>query len=88
MALPRSDTAAKRAERWKLVVKHALYRKTGDWYHRLDRFPGALLDARGYILFDTADAYRSCPELRIRQDVAVPRGIAKIPGFVPPIVES
>jgi hypothetical protein len=81
MASIRSDTAAKRAKRWNLNVKHALYRKTGDWYHQLERFPGALLDANGYVIFETEEAYRSCPELRIRQDIGVPEGISTIPGY-------
>lgn len=82
MASPRSDTGARRARRWKLGVKHALYRRTGDWYHQLERFPGALLDADGYVIFETEEAFRSCPQLVIRQDVAVPHGgIKTIPGY-------
>lgn len=81
MATLRSDTAAKRAKRWNLEVKHALYRKSGDWYHQLERFPGALLDEHGYVVFETEEAFRACPELRIRQDVAAPGGIASIPGY-------
>lgn len=81
MVLPRSDTAAKRAKRWNLHVKHALYRKTGDWYHQLERFPGALLDAEGYVVFETEAAYRACPQLRIKQAVGVPGGISSIPGY-------
>ena len=83
MSLPRSDTAVKRAKRWNLDVKHALYRKTGDWYHQLTGFPGALLDAHGYVLFETEAAYRACPQLRINQDVGVPGGISAIPGYTP-----
>jgi len=26
-------------ERWSVRPAHALYRRTGDWYHRLRRFP-------------------------------------------------
>jgi hypothetical protein len=81
MAKPRSDTAAKRAKRWNLNVKHALYRRTGNWYHQLERFPGALLDDEGYIRFETEAAYRDCPQLRINQDVGVPKGISSIPGY-------
>ena len=83
MAEPRSDTARKRAARWGLAVEHVLYRRTGDWYHKLERFPGALLDEHGYIVFDTREAFELCPWLRIRQDVGVPNGgIKKIPGYV------
>ena len=81
MASTPSDTAATLAKRWNLNVRHALYRKTGDWYHQLKRFPGALLNAEGYVVFETEEAYRSCPELHIRQDVNVPKGINTIPGY-------
>ncbi len=81
MVAIRSNSGKLLAQRWKLDVKHALYRKTGDWYHQLERFPGALLDENGYVIFETADAYRSCPALRIHQDVAVPEGISKIAGY-------
>ncbi len=40
-----------------LAVKHALYRKSGDWYHILKHFPAALLDAEGYIKFETTTSY-------------------------------
>lgn len=81
MARTRTNTARSLAKFWKLDVRHALYRQTGDWYHQLERFPGALLDENGYVIFETQEAYRSCPALRIRQDVVVPGGISKIPGY-------
>jgi 5-methylcytosine-specific restriction protein A len=36
---------------------HSLYRKTGDWYHVLRSFPGALLDADGFIPFPDERIY-------------------------------
>lgn len=81
MAQARSDTAANRAQRWNLNITHALYRKTGDWYHQLRRFPGALLDENGYVIFETEAAYRDCPQLRIKKDVSVPDGISSIRGY-------
>lgn len=82
----RSNTAKALAAKWNLPVEHALYRKTGDWYHQLERFPGALLDANGYVIFETEAAYRSCPELKIRQDVGCPEGISSIPGYTAVLV--
>ncbi|MEO8811493.1 MAG: HNH endonuclease, partial [Caulobacteraceae bacterium] len=38
-------------------VAHQLYRKTGDWYHILADFPGALLDEHGYIRFNLKAEY-------------------------------
>lgn len=77
------------AKRWNLDVAHALYRKSGDWYHRLERFPGALLDDDGYVVFATEHSFRHCPQLHIRQDVHVPGGIKPIPGYTrAPTTES
>jgi hypothetical protein len=81
MAQARSTTGLQLAKKWGLQVEHVLYRKTGDWYHQLRRFPGALLDARGYVIFETEPAYRACEQLRIRRDVNVPSGISSIPGY-------
>lgn len=50
-------TGKRLSERFRLAVLHALYRRTGDWYHVLRRFPGALFDGTGYLLFDSEAAY-------------------------------
>lgn len=47
------------AKQHKIHARHALYRKTGDWYHVLRDFPGALFDAQGYLLFDDKKAYEA-----------------------------
>lgn len=67
---------------WNVGAAHALYRADGRWYHRLVRFPGALFDANGYVIFPTEKAYRSCRDLAIGDEVNVRRGIASIPGYV------
>ena len=59
---------------WKVGAQHALYRKSGDWYYQLDKFPGVLFDAEGYVLFRTKEEFVSCPCLQIQQDVHVPGG--------------
>lgn len=86
---PPRETGKRLAKRWGLTVHQALYRETGDWYHRLNRFPGALLDAGGYVVFETEDAFEACPHLRIGRDpkrhggwVAASLGISIIPGYV------
>src|SRR5947208_706800 len=54
------------ATRWGLKVRHALYRKTGNWYHQLTGFPGALLDADGYVIFESEQEFRECPQLQVK----------------------
>lgn len=75
--------------RWGLDVQHALYRKTGDWYHELKKFPGALLDADGYVVFDSLEAFKTCAQLRTGKDSGrhggwayASLGIKAIPGYV------
>ena len=69
-------------EEWSVGAKHALYREDGKWYHQLNRFPGALFDAKGYLVFETEEAYRTSGDLQITQDVHVPQGISSIAGYV------
>src|SRR5437773_6511294 len=69
-------------EEWKVGAQHALYRETGNWFQLLKRFPGALFDANGYILFKTRREYEECEFLQRGKEIGVPRGIASIPGYV------
>lgn len=67
---------------WGVGAEHALYRKDGRWYHHLEQFPGALFDERGYIVFETKEAYDICPQLQHGQELHVIGGISSIPGYV------
>jgi hypothetical protein len=72
-------------ERWGIGARHALYREDGTWYNPLERFPGALCDAHGYILFSTREALETCPGILIgksRQRLRIPGGIANLPGYI------
>ncbi len=71
--------------KWNVGALHALYRKNGTWYHLLERFPGALFDERGYVIFDSKDAVKNCPGIITGQRanwLNVPAGIATLPGYV------
>jgi 5-methylcytosine-specific restriction protein A len=68
--------------RWRLGARHALYHKDGVWYHQLRRFPGALCDPNGYVLFRTEAQFRSSPRLRIDQDVNVTGHLSQVAGYV------
>jgi hypothetical protein len=48
----------------------------------LERFPGALFDQNGYVLFQNEEEYRKSPQLRIGKKTNVPAGISKLPGYV------
>ena len=68
--------------RWKVGALHALFRKSGDYYHHLVRFPGALFDAHGYVLFNTPSEYKRSPYLQHGQQLHVPQSISSMPGYV------
>jgi 5-methylcytosine-specific restriction enzyme A len=70
---------------WKVGVLHALYREDGTWYHLLERFPGALFDAHGYVVFKSKSALMSCPGILVGEAknwVNFSAGIAGLPGYV------
>lgn len=69
-------------QRWKVGAKHALYHKDGTWYNNLERFPGALFDPNGYVVFNTEKEYRDCKHLQISQETNVMKGISRIPGYI------
>jgi len=69
-------------ELWAVNARHALYREDGSWYHHLERFPGALFDRKGYLLFASEGAYRTSRYLRHGIELNVPGGIRSIPGYV------
>ena len=67
---------------WGINALHALYRESGTWYHHLKKFPGALLDKDGFLLFKTKEEYLNCRYLQLGKQLSVPKGIASLPGYV------
>jgi hypothetical protein len=82
MKTERGITGKELNREWKVGARHALYRETGNWFQLLKRFPGALFDANGYILFETKQDYEQCELLQKGKELGVPHGIASIPGYV------
>lgn len=66
---------------WGVGAVQTRYRETGNWYHPLKRFPAALFDSHGYVLFPTDDALRSTPGVHIGKQISVPDGISSLPGY-------
>lgn len=83
MALTKSNRGTELNQRWNVGAAHALYIHDGHWYHHLKRFPGALFDRHGYILFSTREEYLACSHLSIGKQISVAKpGISAIPGYV------
>lgn len=78
----RTDSGRALNARWSIGAIHALYHKDGTWFNRLARFPGALCDRDGYVLFPTETAYVNCAALRIGKQTNAQGSIKAIPGYV------
>ena len=75
-------TAKMLMRKWDVHVEHGLYHRDGNFYENIRRFPGALFDPHGYVIFNTEDEYRRSPYLRISQKLNVRNGISSIPGYI------
>lgn len=81
--MARSNSGRYLNQLWNVGAEHALYIHDGHWYHHLKRFPGALFDRNGYIVFETEEAYRKCSYLNLGKQVSIKKpGISGIPGYV------
>ena len=77
------DRAKRLNEIWGVGADQVRYSDDGHWYATLARFPAALFDANGYVLFATEQEYRSSPHLSIGKQISVPRpGISAMPNYV------
>lgn len=80
-ARPRSNTGRQLQREWSIPAQHVLYHHQGTWFHLLERFPGALCDPHGYVLFETAEDFRKSPHLKIGKHVTVSEGVKNIRGY-------
>jgi 5-methylcytosine-specific restriction protein A len=66
-----------------LEVAQPYYFHAGTWYHRLKKFPAALIDRHGYVRFETEEEYQTTPGVNITSDnqVQVRPGISGLPGY-------
>ena len=69
-------------KKWNIPVRQARFHRNGNWYEQLTKFPAALCDPKGYVVFETKEEYRNCQQLTLRKQVNVPSGISSIPGYV------
>lgn len=86
---PRLATARKLVDKWGIPVSRApgsaFFHRDGEWFNELTAFPGALLDPEGYIVFESGEEYRTCPDLQIgkgKTNVKRVGGISSIAGYI------
>jgi hypothetical protein len=68
--------------KWNVNAVLPLYHPLGQRFKKLDRFPAALIDAHGYLRFETEKDYHNCPGLHIAEDTWAPKGISSIPRYI------
>ena len=81
----KSNSGKKLNIKWNIGARHCLYHVDGRFYERLERFPGALCDPGGYVLFKSQEDFENCPYLRINEKVNVKNSIGDIsvmPGYI------
>jgi len=64
-----------------LPVHQAYYHHEGTWYQRITRFPAALFDREGYVVFRSEDAYLKLPGVNVTQKTHIPKGLPSLPGY-------
>ncbi len=84
----RTDSGKRLQREWKIPAKQTRYRKTGDFYMPLKKFPGALADANGYVLFRNEQELENCREVEVRgrgsrnERLGIKGGISKLSAYV------
>jgi hypothetical protein len=72
-------------QKWKVGARHALYNTEGRFFMMLERFPGALFDPNGYLLFPTKEDFESFCQRRgvsAGKRLNVDGGIASHPAYI------
>jgi hypothetical protein len=77
----RALTGDQLISRWRIPARQARFHRDGCSYELLTRFPAALCDRKGFIVFETEDDLRACMGIRIGKQVHVRGGIASLPGY-------
>lgn len=81
-AIQHRTKASELNEAWGVGAVQSRYSDDGHWYAKLKRFPAALFDRNGYILFATEADYLSAP-MSIGKQISVPKpGISALTGYV------
>jgi hypothetical protein len=78
---PQTRTGEYLNRKWNVNALHALYHYEGTFYEKLKKFPGALFDPNGYILFKTEQEYLNSHYLKIGKKLNVHSTISSIPGY-------
>jgi hypothetical protein len=77
----KTNSGANLMKQWSIPAFQVRYHKDGTFYMPMDKFPAALCDPNGYILFKTEEEYENSSFIEIGSRVNVRQGISRIPGY-------
>ncbi|MGX9148131.1 hypothetical protein [Mesorhizobium sp. 128a] len=78
----RTNSGKRLNEQWHIGAAYALYHRHGTWFNVLEKFPSALCDPNGYVLFSSRPEHENAPDLNVAQQTNVPGGIHRLSGYV------
>jgi hypothetical protein len=81
MAVYRTNYGENLKRLWKIPVVQAHYHQDGKFFMPFDKFPAALCDPNGYVLFNTKEEYDNSSFLSIGKRLNVKNGICTIPNY-------
>lgn len=67
---------------YKVGAAQAFYSGKGTFYMPLTKFPGALFDNGGYVVFQTLEDYENTDGVKTGKRLNVHRGISKLPNYI------
>lgn len=84
----KTDSGERLRTKYHIPAAQVRYHWAGQFFMPLEKFPGALADRNGYVLFPTEHEYLKSSYLDHRGSsknprLGVPSGISKLPTYVP-----
>lgn len=68
-------------QEWGIGAAQAFYHNAGTWFTLPAKFPLALCDKHGYVVFRSSHELNATPGVRITSSIRVKAGIKTLPGY-------
>ncbi len=74
--------------KWNIPARETHFHKKGDFFMPITKWPGALADPNGYIVFQTEEQFKACPGVKYRGEgtpnvrIGVHGGISTLRNYV------
>jgi hypothetical protein len=68
-------------QEWGIGAAQAYYHEAGTWFTLPTKFPSALCDKHGYVVFHSSHELHATPGVRTTSSIRVQAGIKTLPGY-------